>query len=519
MTSQTGTGQTGAEPSKARRVLIFGADGLRPDLLDRALMPTVWELAQTGVQSMAHHAVFPTHTRVNMSALATGSMPGRHGIVANTMLVPHATEDHIINTGDYRHLNALNEFSGGNLLLAPSLGDLMAAQGERVAVAATSTPGAAMLWTHNHMHRLINTNSVYGLADLTDLREKLGEVPPRQPGQAQTAVQDYIAQAVTDIYLGDPDNRVIVMWMHEPDASLHAFGLGSPQMRAALEKVDDCVKHVLGELERQGLREQFDVFFISDHGHSTVRAHATLREYLAQAAAEIGRPARVQDPLPPLATASDYIYAAPGTPEPTADELAPLVEWLQAQPWTGAVLAGREDLQHLPQVFALDAVWGSASNARRPLLAVSPRWSHARNEFGVAGDVQALTTQTALRSSHGSASPYELHAVLIANGPSFQSGVRSSLPTGAIDILPTVLHLLNVPVPATVQGRVLWELLHAPEDEPGEAWDEVLAPDQASSHAPAAQIVLHHVGATSYLHGAFNTGQTFNAGQTWGGEA
>ncbi|MEX1019179.1 MAG: alkaline phosphatase family protein, partial [Litorilinea sp.] len=194
------------DPAKARRVLIFGADGLRPDALTPDLMPTVWELAQSGVRGLDHHAVFPTHTRVNMSALATGNMPGRHGIVANTMLVPNATEDHVINTGDYRHLNALNTFSGGNALLTASIGDILAAQGQRVAVAASSTPGAAMLWTHNHMHRVINANSTYGLADLTDLREKLGEVPPRQPGQAQTAVQGYIADAVCDVYLDDPDN-------------------------------------------------------------------------------------------------------------------------------------------------------------------------------------------------------------------------------------------------------------------------------------------------------------------------
>ena len=41
----------------SRRVLIIGADGLRPDLLDPVLMPVVSQLAATGVRSAEHHAV------------------------------------------------------------------------------------------------------------------------------------------------------------------------------------------------------------------------------------------------------------------------------------------------------------------------------------------------------------------------------------------------------------------------------------------------------------------------------
>jgi hypothetical protein len=486
-----------------RRILIIGADGLRPDFLTPDLLPAVCGLATAGVQSLAHHAVYPTHTRVNISALATGATPGIHGIVANTMLVTGATGDHVVNTGDYRHLNGLNRSTQGRALLTASIGDLLAEEGARVAVAATSTPGAAMLWTHNHMSRVINTNSTYGIADLSDLREKLGEIPVHAAGQAEVAVQDYITTAVINIYLDDPQNRVIVMWMHEPDASQHYYGLGSPQAYAALHKVDECVGRILAELDRRGIRDQFDIFFVSDHGHSTVRAHNTLGEYLRQAAREIGRP------LPPLATASDYIYAEPGTGEPTAAEIGPLVEWLLEQPWRGAVLAGREDLLQLPELLPLTALWCGATNDRRPLLAVSPRWSHATNEFGVPGDVQALTTQAALRSSHGSASPYDLHAVLIASGPSFHEGLRSLLPTGAIDLLPTVLTLLDLSVPAAVQGRVLWEFFRSPKAEPGESHDEVLVPTHTHSGIQNHHILLHHVGKTSYLHGAFENGQSW----------
>jgi arylsulfatase A-like enzyme len=479
---------------RTKRVLIIGADGLRPDLLDPALMPVVAELAAEGVRSLDHHAVFPTHTRVNISTLATGSTPGRHGIVANTMLAPNATPDHIVDTGNYEHINALESASGGQALLAPSLGDLLAQRGERLAVAATSTPGAAMLWTHRHLSRIVNPASAYGIADLYDLREKLGEIPPRDQG-AQVQRQYYATSAVTQLYLDDPRNRVIVLWLNEPDNSQHYFGLGSPEARSALQVVDSCVAQLLDVLEARRLRDQFDIFFVSDHGHSTVAAHNTLREYLRQAQKELGKP------LPSLATASDYIYAAPGAPEPPADALTPLVEWLLEQPWTGVVLAGRDDLAALPGVLPLARIWNDQLNPRRPLLAVSPRWRDEANEHGVPGAVETLTTQSALRSSHGSASPYDLHAVLIANGPSFRHGLRSTLPTGAIDLAPTVMALLGIDPPATVDGRVLWELLDRAAGEPGAVNDEDLEPAVRNGFA-GGRLRLHHVGPATYLHGA-----------------
>src|SRR5690554_4832534 len=82
------------------RILFIGADGLRPDLIDPEIMPNVAKLAETGSQFNQHRAMYPSHTRVNMTTLASGTSAGNHGIVANTMLVPNATNDHIVMTGE-----------------------------------------------------------------------------------------------------------------------------------------------------------------------------------------------------------------------------------------------------------------------------------------------------------------------------------------------------------------------------------------------------------------------------------
>lgn len=474
-----------------RRVLIVGADGLRPDQIDPAVMPNLAALAETGVRFNDHHAVYPSHTRVNMSALASGTTPGRHGIVANTMIVPGATDDHVIDTSSYQHIDALGRFSNDRVLHVPTLGDFLP-DGGRVAVAGTGSGGSNLLWTHKNRGRIVNTTTAFGIADLYDLREKLGEIPAA--GSPNIPRTRYAARAVTEIFLDDPDNRVIVLWLNEPDASLHRFGIGAPEVSLALAGVDTSLGDVLAAMDARGIRDAFDIFFISDHGHSTVTAHKTLREYLTQAAHDLGRD------LPPLTTASDYIYAAPGTDEPSTAELAPLVEWLLAQAWCDIVMAGRDDLDALPGVLLLRAAWNGSLTPRRPLLAVSPRWTHDPNEHGVPGTVASLTTQSALKSSHGSLSPYDMHALLIGNGPSFRSGLVSNLPTGAIDLMPTILSLMGRPLPANLDGRVLWEGLASPAGEPGHVSTAMLAPRIGSVGRERA-LIVHRVGTTTYVHG------------------
>jgi predicted AlkP superfamily pyrophosphatase or phosphodiesterase len=481
--------------STNRRVLIIGADGLRPDLLDASQMPNVTALAASGVRFSDHHAVYPSHTRVNMSSLTTGTSPGRHGIVANTMLVPNARPDHIIDTGNYQHLDALDAASGGNALFVPALDDVLAPRGARVAVAGTGTSGSNLLWTRNHRSRIVNTNSAYGIADLYDLREKLGEIP--EPAIPNLARLDYATRAVTDIYLDDPQNRVIILWLAEPDSSLHRFGLGSPESIAAMRSVDECVGRILDALDRAGTRDQFDIFFISDHGHSTVQAHNTIRDHLIEAAAELGHH------LPQLSSASDFIYSTPGVPEPSVDRLAPLVEWLYSQPWCDLVLSGQEGWATLPGALPLNQLWNDATNPRRPLLAVSPAWSDATNEFGVPGTVSSLTTQSAMKSSHGSASPFDMHALMIASGPSFREGVVSDTPTGAIDLAPTVLTLLGIEIDHPVDGRVLREGLAATNGETSrDQTDIILEPALAAPHGRLPRVRLHQVGNAQYAHGS-----------------
>ena len=475
-----------------RRVFIFGTDGLRPDQFDPEVMPTLHKLRLSGTVVDQYHAVYPTHTRVNISTLATGCTPARHGIVANVFRQVGATEDGIINTSDYRHLQSLDAYFEGKGIAAPTLGDIVDGRGKRLAIAATSTSGAGIIWNRNFPYRVVNPGSTYGRADLYSLRDKLGEVPDAGLPPKLDWVA-YAVRAVTDIYLDDDEIEVIVLWLAEPDSSLHYYGIGSPETTAAMKGCDDALAHILDAMDRRGIRDQFDIIHLSDHGHSTVVARRTLAEHLDRARQSV-------PDLPPLLTASDYIYPDPSHGEPSPAALSRLIGWLQEQPWTGAILARDDIATSNPGVLPLSAAWGQSAYERVPLLAVSPAWSDAPNDFGVPGTVAAMTEHAALRSTHGSASPYELHAMASFTGPDFAEGKVSDLPAGAIDIAPTVLSLIGEPVPEWMQGRLLHETLRQSEGEPGEASIEQIGPAQIGDNGFSPVAHLHRVGDQRYLH-------------------
>lgn len=479
-----------------RRVLIVGTDGLRPDLFDPALMPTFSKLASSGIRISDYHAVYPTHTRVNITTLATGCMPGKHGVTANVFRHDGATEDGVINTSDYRHFQALDRYHNGRGIQMPTLGDLIDQRGTRLAVASTSSSGATIIWNRNYPYRVVNTNTAFGRADLYSLRDKLGEVPePETPPKLSHV--DYAARAVSDIFLDDPEIEVIVLWLSEPDSSLHYYGVGAPETRTAMKGCDDALAHVLDTMERRGIRDQFDILCISDHGHSTVVAQRSLTEHLERARTALPG-------MPSLTTASDYIYPDPAQRAPTREEISWLVSWLQYQEWTGAVFASDRLLTRMPGVFSLSDLWGDCVGDRAPMIAVSPSWSEAANEFGVPGTVAALTDQSALRSTHGSASRFETHAFAAFSGPSFSAGSVSDVPAGAVDITPTILTLLGDDVPEWMDGRVLWEAFERPHGEPGESRDEVVEPEIRADNGFEPKLHIHRVGDSSYVHCAYN---------------
>ena len=85
----TGSHGGGGHGSKASPVIMFAADGMRPDQVefyaDRGYMPTMKKLMRQGVTGKNGLVQgFPPNTGVGWYTLATGTWPGEHGSTNNT---------------------------------------------------------------------------------------------------------------------------------------------------------------------------------------------------------------------------------------------------------------------------------------------------------------------------------------------------------------------------------------------------------------------------------------------------
>ena len=59
--------------------------------------------------------------------------------------------------------------------------------------------------------------------------------------------------------------------------------------------------------------------------------------------------------------------------------------------------------------------------------------------------------------THGTFSHYDIHNTFVAGGPDIRTGYRDELPTGNIDVAPTILAILGLEQPGGCDDRVLYE--------------------------------------------------------------
>src|SRR5207249_11930749 len=74
-----------------------------------------------------------------------------------------------------------------------------------------------------------------------------------------------------------------LLWLGEPDLTLHESAPGAQQALAAIKSSDENLAAVLSALDRQVVRETTDVFVASDHGFSTIGRSVDLRKIVNDA--------------------------------------------------------------------------------------------------------------------------------------------------------------------------------------------------------------------------------------------
>ena len=131
-----------------------------------------------------------------------------------------------------------------------------------------------------------------------------------------------------------------------------------------------------------------------------------------------------------------------------------VVHFLQSQPYCAVVMTKTP----VEGAFTLEDVRIQSADA--PDIVVALRWKTNPSANGTPGmlTIDAKDYRPG-QGSHGSLSPYDLHNTCIAAGPDFKKGMNDELPSGNIDIVPTILAVLGVEPAGRLSGRVLRETL------------------------------------------------------------
>jgi predicted AlkP superfamily pyrophosphatase or phosphodiesterase len=443
-------GQT--KPTETKTLIVF-FDGLRPDYITPEGMPNLYAFRKQGVYGKQHHSIYPTVTRVNSSGYSTGSYPAKTGLLGNTVYFPEVDKVTGINTGEAAELNRITKATNGKLLTAISLGELLQAAGKKMMVFSSGSTGQALLQNHTVSGgAIVNPTLILPESYKDEVIKAVGPVPSHE--KPNTAQHKWVADALIKLGLTQSGPAVNAIWFSDPDGTAHSDGIGAETAVASVKSVDTQFGRILEHLKNSGLDKTYNIIISTDHGFIT---HAGKQSMAALLLEKGLKKDKLSDDV---IVAEGAIYVKDHNPE----VIKKIVSTLQEQEFIGPVFtkgAKKGDVKGwVDGTISFEAIhWDHPTRAADIL--VDENWDDTKNKFGYAG-----TSFSGGVAGHGGFSPYEVHIALIASGPDFKKAYESELPTSNVDIAPTVLHLQNIPVPTSMDGRVVYELLNEKSGNP-----------------------------------------------------
>jgi arylsulfatase A-like enzyme len=127
--------------------------------------------------------------------------------------------------------------------------------------------------------------------------------------------------------------------------------------------------------------------------------------------------------------------------------------------------------------------------------------TNRRNEFGAPGEVASDIGKNLDQGTHSTLSPHDLYNTLVASGPDFRSGWNDEIPTGNIDVAPTILALLGLKSPEPMEGRIFTEALRKGKSAPAVHEQELVAERKLGDATWRQTLRLTTVGTTTYVSG------------------
>jgi arylsulfatase A-like enzyme len=301
-----------ALPAQAqpRNVVIFIADGLRYDSVTPDTAPTMYRLKKEGVDFINSHAMYPTVTTANASAIATGHYLGDTGDYGNTLFtdfpVPCRFGVTVTFLEDDCVLRDMKDHFGEGYMGQTTLLKTVLAAGYNAAILGKKGPAAIQNLSSldakdsrvddplgvfvddatNHPTNIDATptkSTVLHGGLGADVFAATGEAQPAFTSTPNLVQQAYLLSTATQVLIpGLKDSGkpfVLLFWSRDPDATQHAAtdseghlipGINGTNATQAIANADNDLKGLLAALEQYGLLANTDVFVTADHGFSTI---------------------------------------------------------------------------------------------------------------------------------------------------------------------------------------------------------------------------------------------------------
>ena len=367
-------------------VILISIDGFRFDYLDRGATPTLSALAADGVRTdRGMRPSFPSVTFPNHYTLVTGLRPDRHGIVANTMDDLRITPDTHFTTSTYA-----------------AVGD------------ARWWDEAEPIWV-SARRAGVRTATFFWPGSEAAIR---GVRPDRWAHFDAAVTPDHRVDHVLDWLDAKARPGFLTLYFDQVDTAGHEHGPDSPELMAALRKVDAALARLVEGLTARGLYARANLVIVADHGmmDTPLDRHVFVEDWAPAGSARL------------VETGANAGWE-PRTPQGLAALLAPHAH---------AVCRRKGELP---------AALHFGANPRVPPVycRAEPGWYLTTRE---ADAKRVRNGEAPIVGEHGydSATTPQMAALFVAHGPAFRPGyVQPSFDN--VDVQPLLARLLDAPAP------------------------------------------------------------------------
>lgn len=256
------------EPASANsnHVVIISLDGMRPEFYLpgdlSAVAETLTSLRDAGSYAKGAFPPYPSMTYCGHASIATGVFPARHGVTANSVFEPIASEG--------------RGFFFASDIKVPALWDIAHKAGLTVGAVSwpTTVESKSINWDVPELFTTPLGNDLeltrrYATPGLLEEIERSAGPLTAERMKGGTEHDDFLAASAIEIIRLHKPNLMLIHLI-ETDKEQHSGGRSSPKLPMVLRRADGRVYDIIEATKKAGIYEQTTFIILGDHGFANV---------------------------------------------------------------------------------------------------------------------------------------------------------------------------------------------------------------------------------------------------------